>query len=241
MIRNAIYDGAEAFMIHLEKLADCYINVDDLKRIFNYVGDRQIISVNYRSVHKPNKSDDEIVKEQLIATKAGANIVDIVGDIYSPSKNELAIDEKTIKRQKELIEQFHQNNVKVMLSSHTFCFLNKEDTLKHCLSLQNRGADLVKIAVTAGSEEELLEVNKTTIELKKMLSVPYFHCCMGQYGKLHRIYSAFLGSSIILCVQNYNENSNPKEQPLLRNTKVVLDNLDFTIAKNDLTGTIRNV
>ena len=130
---------------------------------------------------------------------------------------------------------------KVMLSSHTFRFLTLEETLKHCKELERRGADWVKIAVTANSMEELNEVNRTTVELKKQMEVPFFHCCMGQYGKLHRVYSGLLGSKIVLCVQNYNANSNPKEQPLLRNTKLVLDNLDFTIARDDTTGTVRNI
>ena len=95
--------------------------------------------------------------------------------------------------------------------------------------------------MTASTPEELLEVNRTTVELKKQMKVPFFHCCMGQYGKLHRVYSGLMGSKIVLCVQNYNANSNPKEQPLLRSTKTVIENLDFTIARDDKSGTVRNI
>ena len=35
-IRNAIYDGAEAFMLHLEKLEECYHNKEDLRKLFIY-------------------------------------------------------------------------------------------------------------------------------------------------------------------------------------------------------------
>ena len=150
-------------------------------------------------------------------------------------------DETAILKQKELIHEIHQMGGKVMLSSHTFRFLTMEETIAHCKALENRGADWVKIAVTANSPEELSEVNRTTIELKKQMKVPFFHCCMGQYGKLHRVYSGLLGSKIVLCVQNYNANSNPKEQPLLRSTKAVMDNLDFTIARDDASGTVRNI
>lgn len=240
-IRNAVYDGAEAFMIHLEKLDEVYHNEKDLKRIFNYASDKPVISVNYRTPRRPGKSDEELVKGQLLAIKAGADVVDIVGDIFGPGKDEITYDKNVISKQKELIEEIHKMGTKVMLSSHTFRFLTLEETISHCKALESRGADWVKIAVTANSPEELNEVNQTTVELKKQLKIPFFHCCMGQYGKLHRVYSGLLGSKIVLCVQNYNANSNPKEQPLLRNTKTVIDNLDFSIARDDRSGTVRNI
>ena len=240
-IRNAIYDGAEAFMIHLEKLDEAYHNINDLKKIFNYACDKPVISVNYRTPRRPGKSDEALIIGQKTAIEAGASVVDIVGDIFSPGKDEITYDETAILKQKELIDEIHQMGGKVMMSSHTFRFLTMEETIAHCKALENRGADWVKIAVTANSPEELNEVNRTTIELKKQMKVPFFHCCMGQYGKLHRVYSGLLGSKIVLCVQNYNANSNPKEQPLLRSTKAVIDNLDFTIARDDASGTVRNI
>lgn len=240
-IRNAIYDGAEAFMIHLEKLDEAYHNENDLKRIFNYASDKPVISVNYRTPRRPGKTDEELIQGQKLAIKAGASVVDIVGDIFSPGKDEITYDERAILKQKEMIKEVHKLGAKVMFSSHTFRFLTMEETIRHCKALESRGADWVKIAVTANSLEELNEVNRTTIELKKQMKVPFFHCCMGQYGKLHRVYSGLLGSKIVLCVQNYNANSNPKEQPLLRSTKMVIDNLDFTITRDGTSGTIRNI
>lgn len=238
-IRNAIYDGAEAFMIHLEKLEEIYHNERDLKRIFHYAADRPVISVNYRTPKRPQKTDEELIQSQMTAVQAGAQVLDIVGDIFSPSQDEITYDMDAIRKQEQLIDEVHKQGAKVMLSSHTFRFLTMEETIRHCKALEDRGADWVKIAVTANSWEELNEVNRTTIELNRQMKIPFFHCCMGQYGKLHRIYSGFLGSKIILCVQQYNANSDPKEQPLLRNTKAVMDNLDFTIARDDTIGTIR--
>jgi len=240
-IRNAIYDGAEAFMIHLEKLDEIYHIEEDLRKIFNYASDRLVISVNYRTPRRPGKPDEELVKGQMTAVKAGAGVVDIVGDIFCPGKDEITYDEKAILKQQEMIKEIHALGGKVMLSSHTFRFLTMEETIAHCKSLESRGADWVKIAVTANSPEELNEVNRTTVELQKQMKIPFFHCCMGQYGKLHRVYSGLLGSKIVLCVQNYNANSNPKEQPLLRSTKAIIDNLDFTIARDCASGTIRNI
>ena len=162
-IRNAIYDGAEAFMLHLEKLEECYHNKEDLRKLFNYAADKPVFSVNYRTHRRPNKTDEELVEGQLIALEAGAEVLDIFADLYCPSFDEITYDEEAIRKQKELINKVHELGGKVMLSSHTFRFLTCEETIKHLKELESRGADMVKIAVTASSKEELDEVNRTTI------------------------------------------------------------------------------
>jgi len=240
-IRNAIYDGAEAFMLHLEKLDERFHNVDDLRRLYNYCGKLPIFSVNYRTPRRPDKTDEQLIQGQLLSLEAGADILDIVADIYDPNPDEITYDERVIEKQKRLIDQVHEKGGKVMLSSHTFRFLNQDETLRHLKELEKRGADMVKIAVTAENERQLNEVIRTTTVLSEQMNIPFFHCCMGQYGKLHRVYSGLLGSAIVLCVQHYDENSNPKEQPLLKATKAVYDNLDMTIARDELTGTRRNI
>ena len=88
-IRNALYDGAEAFMLHLEKLDEVYHTEKDLKRIFNYAGDRPVISVNYRTPRRPQKTDEELAEGQLLAIRSGAAVVDIVGDLFGPGKDEI--------------------------------------------------------------------------------------------------------------------------------------------------------
>ena len=60
---------------------------------------------------------------------------------------------------------------------------------------------------------------------------------MGQYGKIHRAISPMLGSSMSLCVQDYTVLGH-NEQPLLRATRDVFNNLDWRMAKDTEIGTI---
>jgi hypothetical protein len=87
------------------------------------------------------------------------------------------------------------------------------------------------------SEEEALDAIKTTSVVCKALKVPFLHICMGQYGKLHRAIGPKLGSCFALCVQQYTE-PGMKDKPLLRAEKAVLDNIDYSLARNPMTGTL---
>jgi len=238
-IKNAIYDGAEAFMIHLEKLPDEHVNVQDLKKIYDYAGERPVFSVNYRSRHKPGKPDEEIVKQQLLSLEAGANVIDVFGDIFCPSVNELAMDQKAIQKQKDYIELIHSKGGKVLMSSHIYRFMDTEEILKQAKEMESRGADIVKIAMSVFSEEEMTQTYITMARLKQELKCHFFLVTMGQYGKTNRAIEGFLGSKIVLCAQEYNENSAPMDQPLLRAMADVYRNVDSSLARETTLGAVK--
>lgn len=238
-IRNATYDGADAFMLHLEKIPDEQLTYDNLKLLYDYAGEKPVFSVNYRSRHKPGKTDEEIIEQQIMSIKAGASCVDMFGDIFNPSVNEIAMDEETIKKQKDLIAKYHELGAKVLISSHIYRYMDRNEIVNQMKLMQERGADIVKIAMSVTSKQEAIEATKTTLDLNNELQVPFFHVCMGQYGKAHRALEGFLGSKIVLCVYEYNINSNPMEQPLLRSMKKVYDNVDVTMARDIMLGGIK--
>lgn len=239
-IKNAIYDGAEAFMIHLEKLPDENVNVNDLKRIYDYAGDRPVFSVNYRSRHKPGKSDAEIVNQQLLSLEAGANVIDVFADIFCPSVNELAMDPEAVKKQKDYIELLHSKGAKVIMSAHIYRFMDTEEVLVQAKEMESRGPDIVKIAMSVNSEEEMTQTYITMARLKQELKCHFFLVTMGQYGKTNRAIEGFLGSKIVLCAQEYNENLNPLEQPLLKAMSKVYSNVDTSLARNTSLGAVKN-
>ena len=234
-IRNSAYDGAEIIALHLEFLGKEFHNHKDLRTIFAYAGSRPVYTMNYRNVNRPGVSDEELVAGQLIAAEAGASMVDVMGDIFDPSPLQLTMNPAAIDKQKSMIDQFHERDCEVMFSSHTWTFMTAEETLEHCKALIDRGADMVKIAMCAFKEEQMEEVYRTTLMMKRELKVPFLHVCMGQYGKVHRMISPFLGSSLALCMQQYIPVCN-KEQPILRAAKTVFENVDWDIARNDQLG-----
>jgi 3-dehydroquinate dehydratase type I len=141
-----------------------------------------------------------------------------------------------VDRQKRLVDRIHSLGGEVLMSSHTWVPMTCEQATEHARALEARGADMVKIAMCAHSEDDALEAIKTTALFKRELRVPYLYICMGQYGKLQRAIGPVLGSAMALCVPTYTAYSH-REQPLLRATKAVLDNLDWAIARNEFIGT----
>ena len=230
-IRNAIYDGADAFGFHLCRFPKQYQNVGTLKNIFNYAEDRPILVMNYRRHLNEGIPDEELVEGHMMALEAGATMCDIMADMYDPSPLEITYNEKAIDKQKRLIEEIHKKGGEVLMSSHTWQFYTAEQAVEHAKAVESRGTDMIKIAMRADTEDELLEVIKTTILLKREVKIPCLYVCMGQYGKAHRVLVPVFGSPMVLCVQKYDELSH-KEQPLLRSTKAVLDNLDWKLSRD---------
>jgi 3-dehydroquinate dehydratase type I len=237
-IRNAIYDGADGFMLDLAKLDDKYHTVKDIREIVDYAQNKPVISFDYRYARvEVAKSDEELVNSQIIAAKAGVDMCDIMGDIFDPSPLMLTHKNEIIKKQKRLVDKIHSLGGEVLMSSHIWGMMKPEQTIEHARALKSRGADMIKIAMCAIAEDDLFETLRTTALMRRELDFPFLHVCMGQYGKIHRVISGMLGSSMLLCVQQYT-NISHRDQPLLRATRDVLNNLDWNNAKDPLIGAI---
>jgi len=232
-IRNSIFDGADGFLLQLETLDPANLNVPDLRRILAYACDKPVLTTNYR---RGEFTDEDLVELSLVGLEAGVTMLDLMGDLYDPSPLELSRKPEAIDRQRRLIDRVHALGGEVLMSSHTWVPMTCEHAVEHAQALASRGADMVKIAMAGHSEDDALEAIRTTAVLKRELKVPYLYICMGQYGKLQRAIGPALGSALALCVPTYTAYSH-REQPLLRATKAVLDNLDWGIARNEFLGT----
>ena len=222
-IRNALFDGADAFLFHLERMNSEIQNADTLKRIFDYTENKTVLTINYRT---GSKTDDELASLQFEAIKAGAGCVDVMGDMFGRCEGELARDPAAIAKQAEYIAKIHEAGAQVMMSSHILKYIETEKLLDHALELERRGADIVKLVTGAKDEEELIKGLDQTRLLKSVLHVPFLHIIGGQYGKVHRALAPTLGSCMVLCVQRYTPASN-KDKPLLRSTRTLYDSLDW--------------
>jgi 3-dehydroquinate dehydratase type I len=230
-MRNAILDGTDGFMLHLEKLLPEYMTEEHLQRIFNYSCDLPMFTLNYRSGHSKHKTDQQLVDELLMSVRAGANMIDMMGDMFDKSPLELTSNAEAIEKQRQVIAEVHELGGEVLMSSHTFVYMTSEELLAHTQELESRGADFIKIAMSVNSHEEMLDSIKTTSVVSKALKVPFLHICMGFHGKLHRAIGPLVGSCIALCVQKYTP-AGHKEKVLLRAEKAVFDNIDYRINRN---------
>lgn len=236
-IRNAECDGAHAFDLHLRTLEKQYHNEVDLSRIImsSY---KPMMMIYYRedNARCVAATDEERAEAHLMAVRCGASACDIMGDFYDPNANQLSMKPEIIDKQRRLIDKIHKGGAEVIMSSHTWREMSCEEVVEHMKELEKRGPDMVKIACTANSEEQLIESFKTTVALKNELKVPFIHIVMGQYGKMHRFVGPMLGSSLVFCVESYTEFGH-KEQPLVRSAKAVFENLDWHVARNPLSIT----
>ncbi len=222
-IRNALFDGADGFLFHLERMDPAVQNKDALKRIFTYTEDRPVLTVNYRT---GGKTDDELAALQMEAVEAGAGCVDVMGDMFGRCELELTHDPEAVKRQGEYIARIHDAGAQVMMSSHILKYVETDYLLSHALEMERRGADIVKLVTGASGEEELIKGLDQTRLLKNTLHVPFLHIIGGQYGKVHRAIAPTLGSCMVLCVERYTPAGN-KDKPLLRATRSLYDSLDW--------------
>jgi len=234
--RNSTFDGADGLLLALETLDPVHLNVNDLRHILDYACDKPVLTTNYR---RADLTDDDLVALDLLGLQAGVTMLDLMGDLYDPSPLELSRKPGIIDRQRQLVDRVHALGGEVLMSSHTWVPMSCDQAVEHAQALAARGADMIKIAMAAHSEDEALEALKTTAVLKRELAVPYLYIRMGQYGKLQRAIGPALGSCMALCVPTYTDHSH-REQPLLRAEKAVLDNLDWSLARNPFLGTRHN-
>jgi 3-dehydroquinate dehydratase len=78
------------------------------------------------------------------------------------------------------------------------------------------------------TDDELAEVIRTTLTLKRELKIPFIHLCNGAYSRPHRFIGPAMGASIFFAVSRY-EPRYGMTQPTIQAMKAVLDNLHWNI------------
>jgi len=226
-----------------------YLNEKDLGKIFKST-EKPVLVCHYRwDYEKPLPMDEEKRVRILVdAVRWGASGVDLEADAFDPTPGPLPwsaeaqkywLDPKAkprdfttsreaIKRQKQVIEEIHSLGGEVLMSAHTRVRLPAEHCVAMAKEIEARGADIVKIVRIDTSYEDLLELLRTTIELKKALKVPFIMMSHGQHAKLARLVCPMLGSMLVFGVQPISPGAFPL-QPPLRTLKAVLENVDWSV------------
>lgn len=224
-IRNAVYEGADAFGLQICRLA--HEERKHLKEIYSSSAGRPFYITNYRYGYNEGLSDEECMNGLLEGLKLGGTLGDIMGDTFDRSTNELAKNPAAIDKQKKLIDEIHNMGKSVLMSSHLYRYAEAEEVLEIAYEHQKRGADIAKIVTAASSEEEEAENIRITSLLKKELKIPFLFLSGGTHYKVHRLVSPMLGSCMSLCVWQYDELAT-KSQPPLKFVRFVTDNMDYT-------------
>ena len=228
-IRNALYDGADAFLFHLEKLNPEFWNENSFGEIFCQCGRKPIMVVCYPSSdNTKHLTDDELLDIELTAVRAGASCVDIRGDMFDRgAARELTYLPNALEKQKKAVEAVHEMGAQVIMSCHVLSeYLDTETLLEMGKEIQSRGADIVKIVMNAFSEDQMIETFKSTYRMHKELEKPALHLICGKYSQTHRMLGATFGSCLSFCVDSYDQYQN-KVKPKLSAMKAIYDNLQY--------------
>ena len=198
-IINAISDGATAIGLQMAALQREFCTEECLTELFNTAGESPVYFTNYRDGFNKGATDDELMEGLLFGVKCGATLVDVMGDTFNPSPEELTTDQTAIKKQMNFIDKVHKLGGEVLMSSHVKEFRNPERVLEIALEQQRRGADVVKIVTGAETQqEEVINLDICRL-LKQELKVPFLFLSGGKYNYLHRTVGPALGVCMWLC------------------------------------------
>lgn len=215
-IRNAVADGATAIGLQMGLLKKEYHTEEALRSAFAAAEDKPIYFTNYRRNVNEGLTDEELAEGLRLGVKCGATLIDVMGDMFDPSPEELTTDEKAIEKQMRFIDELHACGGEVLMSSHVHQFRSAERVLEIALEQQRRGADIVKIVTGAETQEEEVKNLDACRLLKEELRVPFLFLSGGAYSGLHRTIGPALGACMWLCFREYDEFTYPGP-PLLAN------------------------
>lgn len=223
-IRNAVYEGADAFGLQICRLA--HEGRKHLKEIYSSSAGRPFYITNYRYGYNEGLSDEECMHGLIEGLKLGGMLGDVMGDTFDKAPNELTKNPIAVDKQRKLIEEIHNMGKEVLMSSHLYRYAEAEEVLEIAYEHQKRGADISKIVTAASSEEEEAENIRITSLLKEELDIPFLFLSGGTHYKIHRLVSPMLGSCMSLCVWQYDELAT-RSQPPLKFVRFVTDNMDY--------------
>ncbi len=225
-VRNAMYDGCDAFGFQMEAMKPEEQTEEKLKSIFRLTAGKPIYATNYRGHQNGDMPDEELAEGLMLLLKCGATLLDVMGDYYSPHPIQLTEDAEAVEKQKALIERIHAAGGEVLMSSHVLKFIPEEEVMRIALAHKERGADICKIVTASNSDEEQLENLKIINTLKKELGIPFLFLAGGSHCKLIRTIGPMLGCTMWLTVHEYNALST-RAQPHCRAIRTILDNFDY--------------
>lgn len=226
--RSAEADGADGIAIEISRLPEEDRSFERFKGIINSV-QLPFMFIDYRKDMICGDDDDARQVYLLRAADAGADVIDVMGDLYAPAPRELATDPAAIAKQKALIDDIHARGAHVLISSHaTGEFVPPEDVLAIMKEQSSRGADILKVVTKVDTEEEFQEAVRTLLLLHKEIEKPFIYLAGGKFGKMIRYIGPKFGVAVEFGVHDY-DSEGIYSQPTIRSFRKVLDNLHWTI------------
>lgn len=201
--------GAHGVVINFDELDRQYWTFDHFKAILSAGKRVETYACFYRNKHTTDLNDETRAEYLLMASLAGADIVDVMGDLFDPTPFELSLNPEAVAKQKALIARLKQNGSTVLMSSHILQYRSYEDTLKYFHTHLERGADISKAVFACTSQEELMESRRVSDELCANFPMPFVYVCSGEFGKKFQRYETLLNGSLMTFVRLNDNDTQP--------------------------------
>ena len=228
LARAAEMDAADGIAVELQKMPLEERTEENFRKLINSV-QLPFMFIDYRNDRFLGADDEARQKYLLLAAQCGAEVIDVMGDLYAPFPFELSLDPAAVEKQKALISRIHELGAKVIMSSHmTSTERSAEEVLEHLQEQSSRAADILKIVVGINTEKGLLEGVRTLLLLHKKLNKPFVFLGGGQYERFIRYVGPQLGGAIEFAVHDYLPGQ-PYNQPTIRSFKGVMENFHWNI------------
>ncbi len=230
LIEKGLAGGADGFGLQLEQLERQYHTPEIFKEILSHMNGLPAYVTNYRYAMNYGLSDESLADELVLAAECGAELIDVTGDMFCPTLDQMTYDERAIAKQEKLIEKLHSMGKRVLMSTHVcgdamvemiFKYIPYNEVYKIASAQKARGADVAKIVTAAQSEQELYSNFEITAKLKQELDGEYLFLCVGDYSHTHRRIAPMIAGGMLLCVAEHDELSTPA-QPLLGEVKKLI-------------------
>ena len=231
LIRMSMDQGADAFGIQMDRMLRSERTKDTVKHLVDACEGKPLYLTNYAGDQNKGLSYEQLAQELIEAADDGAALIDIPADFYRSMPHQVAYQEDVVDRQIELIRQIHQHGAEVLMSSHTYCFLNTQEVMKIAEAHRYRGADISKIVIWANSEEELYMNMATELELRRSFRMRHLFLSANTMARPHRVIGPLMGSCMYLTIYEKDDVA-AQCQPLLRDAFQILNAAGMSLSSH---------
>lgn len=223
LARSGRADGADGVCFELTFLPPEERTVENFRALVAAAGVPTIFC-DYRKDAFRGADDEARMADLLLAADAGADYIDVMGDLYEPSQFELAMSDAAVAKQVRTIEEVHRRGAKVVMSSHVLDRARTADeVIAHLREQEKRGADICKHVSMVNTADEFQESVKTLCRLRAEFKKPWIVLGSGAYGRMQRFLGPQFGCAVEFAVHDYEPGDPYDQQPTIRAFKSALD------------------
>ena len=216
-------EAVRSMRVNVEYLLPENRTEETFRKIISAADGYPVYATDYRRYDKYADEDDDCKAEALLAAaRAGADLLDIPGNMFTNEEFELTHDAEAVAKQRRLIDEIHALGKKALMSTHVDRYLTQREVLEIAQAQQDRGADVLKIVTMSNTAQELTDNLETTRVLHETMTSSILFLSSGEMCRLHRVAGPYLGCCMWLATFEKGR----KDQPLLSDLKLLTEKFE---------------